>query len=85
MEGGDQSVTLNCGYGRGYSVQQVIDTVSRVAGREIAVTAAPRRAGDPPEIVADSSRLKELLGWQPRHDDLETICATALAWERGLD
>lgn len=85
MEGGDQSVTLNCGYGRGYSVQQVIDTVSRVAGREIAVTAAPRRAGDPPEIVADSSRLKELLGWQPRHDDLETICATTLAWERGLD
>lgn len=79
-----ESVTLNCGYGRGYSVQQVIDTVRLVSGREIAVTPAPRRAGDPPEIVADSSRLQELLGWRPRHDDLQTICASALAWEQSL-
>lgn len=79
--GGD-SVTLNCGYGHGYSVREVLDAVARVSGKSLRVVEVPRRPGDPPSLVARSQRLQSLLHWQPQHDDLDEIVATALAWER---
>lgn len=81
---GGKSTTLNCGYGRGYSVRELITMVESVAGHEIAKREAPRRAGDPPSLVAQARRIRETLGWQPRHDDLRNIVSTALAWERKL-
>jgi UDP-glucose 4-epimerase len=81
---GGSSVTLNCGYGRGYSVLETIDAVRRVSGRIIAVQYAPRRTGDIMSMVADTSRLRSLLGWAPRYDDLEVIASHALAWEEKL-
>jgi UDP-glucose 4-epimerase len=81
---GGESTTLNCGYGRGYSVRDVIRMVETVAGHEIAKREGPRRAGDPPTLVARATRIRERLGWQPRHDDLRQIVSTALAWERKL-
>ncbi|MGB3268880.1 MAG: UDP-glucose 4-epimerase GalE [Rhodanobacter sp.] len=79
-----ESLTLNCGYGHGYSVREVIDTVRRVSGAALQVTEQPRRAGDPPMLIARADRLRQRLGWTPRHDDLEFIVRTALAWERQL-
>jgi UDP-glucose 4-epimerase len=81
---GAPSQTLNCGYGRGFSVLEVIDTVKRVSGRDFKVEIAPPREGDPACIVADSARAGAALGWQPRYDDLSTIIAHALEWERQL-
>ncbi|WP_372695809.1 UDP-glucose 4-epimerase GalE [Immundisolibacter sp.] len=81
---GGASLTLNCGYGHGYSVREVLAAVERVLGRPLAVRDAPRRAGDPATLVADSARIRQVLGWQPRHDDLDLIVRTALAWERTL-
>ncbi|MGJ4959414.1 UDP-glucose 4-epimerase GalE [Bradyrhizobium sp. HKCCYLRH2015] len=81
---GGGSVTLNCGYGRGYSVLETIEAVRRVSGRAIPVQYAPRRPGDIMSMVADTSRLKALLDWTPTYDDLETIAAHALAWEEKL-
>jgi len=77
---GGPSTVLNCGYGRGFSVRQVIEAVERVSGRPIVTRPAPRRPGDPPEVVADASRIRAVLGWRPRFDDLETMIAHALAW-----
>ncbi len=79
-----QSVTMNCGYGRGYSVRQVLDTVQRVSGDKLNIETASRRAGDPPIIVADATRIGETLGWRPKHDDLDFIVRTALDWEKRL-
>ncbi len=84
LRGGGESTTLNCGYGRGYSVRDVIKMVEAVAGHEIAKREGPRRAGDPPSLIARAARIRERLGWQPRHDDLRTIVSTALAWEQKL-
>ncbi len=78
------SVTLNCGYGRGYSVRQVVDAVRQVSGIDFPVRELPRRAGDPAAVVADSTKLRKLLGWTPKHDDLETIVRGAYAWEQYL-
>src|SRR5262245_58145759 len=78
------SVTLNCGYGNGYSVLEVIDTVKRVAKIDFKVDRSARRPGDPPQIVAASDRARKALGWKPRYDDLTTIVTHALAWERKL-
>jgi len=78
------SLTLNCGYGHGYSVREVLDTVARVSGRTLDLIEEQRRAGDPPELIARSERLKSVLGWQPHHDDLDFIVRTALAWEQRL-
>ena len=83
MDGGE-SLTLNCGYGHGYSVREVIAVAEKVAGRPISVRDSARRAGDPPILIADASRLVSRLGWRPRFDDLETIVTTAIAWERRL-
>jgi UDP-glucose 4-epimerase len=84
LRGGGPSLTANCGYGHGFSVLEVIDTVKRVAGVDFKVEIAPRRDGDPAQIVASSQRARETLGWQPRFDDLATIVAHALAWEQAL-
>jgi UDP-glucose 4-epimerase len=81
---GGESTTLNCGYGRGYSVRELLNMVETVAGHPIAKREEPRRAGDPPALVARASRIRSLLGWQPRHDSLKDIVETALAWERKL-
>ena len=81
--GGD-SITLNCGYGRGYSVLEVIDTVKKVSGVDFKVDRAPPRPGDPARIVAANERIRAVLGWKPQLDDLSTIVRHALAWERTL-
>ena len=81
---GGQSLTLNCGYGHGYSVREVLDAVARVSGQELDIVEQPRRDGDPPTLIARSDRLREVLGWQAQHDDLDFIVRTALAWERKL-
>ena len=84
LRGGGESLILNCGYGRGYSVLEVIEAVQRAAGHAIAVRKVGRRAGDPAWIVADAARLRARLGWRPRFDDLDQIVAHALAWEGKL-
>jgi UDP-glucose 4-epimerase len=84
LRSGAPSQTLNCGYGQGFSVRQVIDTVKRVSGADFKVEIAPPRAGDPARIVADPAKARAALGWQPRYDDLSTIITHALAWEREL-
>jgi UDP-glucose 4-epimerase len=81
---GEKGITLNCGYGRGYSVLDVVEAVRRAAGRDFPVRMAPRRAGDPASIVAEAGRIRERFGWRPAFDDLDTIVAHALAWERRL-
>jgi UDP-glucose 4-epimerase len=81
---GGESVTLNCGYGHGYSVLLTIETVRRISGRNIAVQYAARRPGDIMTMVADTSRMRALLDWTPQFDDLDTIAAHALAWEEKL-
>jgi UDP-glucose 4-epimerase len=82
--GGGSSRTLNCGYGRGYSVRQVLDTVARVSGRPLTITPAARRPGDAALVVAAAERIRHELGWQPRYDDLEQIVRDALRFERQL-
>jgi UDP-glucose 4-epimerase len=84
LRGGGESLTLNCGYGHGFSVLEVIDTVKRVSGVDFKVEFGPRRAGDPAQIVAATDRARNILGWKPRLDDLSIIVANALAWEREL-
>jgi UDP-glucose 4-epimerase len=80
----EQSLTLNCGYGRGHSVLEVLDAVDQVSGTKLSRRIAPRRAGDPPALVADNSRIIATLDWNPQYADLETIVSHALAWERKL-
>ena len=84
LAAGGQSLTLNCGYGHGYSVREVLAAVERELGRPLAIQDAPRRAGDPAALVADSTRIRGALGWTPQFDDLDFIVRTALAWERSL-
>ncbi|WP_024517803.1 UDP-glucose 4-epimerase GalE [Bradyrhizobium sp. Tv2a-2] len=84
LRGGGASATLNCGYGHGYSVREIIAAVRRVSGSDFEATQQPRRAGDPAAIVADSQKLRQLLLWAPTFDDLDTIVGHALAWERKL-
>lgn len=81
---GGASITLNCGYGHGYSVKEVIDAVERVAGHSINVEEVARRAGDPPSLVARSDKARSVLGWTPRFDDLDLIVKTSLEWEKKL-
>lgn len=83
LDGGDCQV-LNCGYGRGASVREVLDTMRRVSGVDFPVAEGPRRAGDPPTLIADASRIGQVLDWTPQHDDLDLICRTAYAWEKSL-
>jgi UDP-glucose 4-epimerase len=84
LRGGGASTTLNVGYGHGYSVRQVLASVERVSGKRLNVHEQPRRAGDPPALVARAERIRAELGWRPRHDDLDAIVRTSLAWEKRL-
>lgn len=84
LERGGPSGTFNCGYGHGYSVREVLDAVARAHGAPLPVVERPRRAGDPPALVASANRIRSALDWQPRHDDLDFIVRTSLAWERKL-
>jgi len=84
LRDGGASATFNCGYGRGFSVRDVIESVKRVSGIDFKVEFAGRRAGDPAQIVAASDRVRAVLHWKPHFDDLNTIVTHALAWERKL-
>ena len=84
LRSGGASATLNCGYGRGYSVLETIEAVRRISGRNFAIQYAPRRAGDIMTMVADVGRIRATLDWTPQYDDLETIALHALAWEEKL-
>jgi len=84
LRGGGASTTLNCGYGRGYSVIETIEAVRKVSGRNFAIQHAARRPGDIMTMVADTRRIRNLLDWTPQYDNLETIAAHALAWEEKL-
>jgi UDP-glucose 4-epimerase len=84
LRDGGNSETLNCGYGRGYSVFEVINSVKRACGHDFTVHAGPRRAGDPAALVADIHRFQGILDWSPKYNSLDTIVAHALGWERHL-
>jgi UDP-glucose 4-epimerase len=84
LRGGGDSTTLNVGYGHGYSVRQVLESVERISGQRLSVREEPRRAGDPPALVARAERIRRELGWRPRLNDLDTIVRTAYAWEQHL-
>jgi UDP-glucose 4-epimerase len=79
-----KSDVMNCGYGRGFSVREVVAAAKKVTGINFTVEEAPRRAGDPPQLVADSTKLRGMTGWQPLYDDLEFIIRTAWEWELKL-
>ena len=81
LEESGESDVFNCGYGRGYSVREVVEAVKRVTGVDFPVEEAPRRPGDPPELVADNGKIRRVLGWKPRYDDLDFIIETAWRWE----
>ena len=80
-KGGDSQI-MNCGYSRGYSVREVMQMVKQVSSVDFKIVEAPRRAGDPPELVAGTKRIHEVLDWKTRYEDLELICRTAYEWER---
>lgn len=80
----NDSDIFNCGYGRGYSVKEVIDTMYSVTGVDFKVDAASRRAGDPSILISDNSKIKEKMNWTPKYDDLSLICKTAYEWEKKL-
>ncbi len=81
---GGASVTMNCGYGHGYSVREVVAAMERVTGQPLNAVDAPRRPGDPPALIADSNKIRRLLGWQPQFDRLDYIVETALRWQQQL-
>jgi UDP-glucose 4-epimerase len=84
LERGGPPAILNCGYGHGYSVREVLAMVEQVSGATLPVREAARRPGDAPSVVAIAGRIREVLGWSPRLDDLEIIVRTAYDWERKL-
>jgi UDP-glucose 4-epimerase len=84
LRGGGDSLTLNCGYGRGFSVLEVIEVVKRISGVDFEVRQEPRRAGDPAALVAQVDRIRGALGWSAQYDDLDAIVDQALRWERSL-
>lgn len=79
------SITLNCGYGHGFSVREVLDTVQKINGAPIQITEEPRRAGDPPELIANASKVRQILDWKPEYDNLEMIVQSSLDWEKKLN
>ena len=82
LEAGGESEILNCGYGQGYSVKQVLDKLKEISGVDFPVVEIARRAGDPACVIACGDRIRQVLGWQPRYNDLEIILSTTLAWEK---
>jgi len=81
---GGESQTLNCGYGHGYSVREVISMVNKLHGQAITTVEQPRRAGDPPSFISKAERIRKVLGWTPKHDDLAVIIQSQLDWEKRL-
>jgi UDP-glucose 4-epimerase len=84
LRDGGESTTLNCGYGHGYSVREVLAAVEKANGAPLNIIDQPRRPGDPPTLVAAADRVQKVLGWRPKFDDLDTIVSTCLAWERRI-
>jgi UDP-glucose 4-epimerase len=84
LRNGGDSTVLNCGYGHGYSVRDVLAAVEKANGEKLNISEEPRRAGDPPELIAVANRVREVLGWTPKFDDLDTIVRTSLEWERKI-
>ncbi len=84
LRAGGASLLANCGYGHGYSVREVLKSVEKIAGLKLDVREEPRRAGDPPTLVAKCDRVRQTLGWAPRLDDIDTIVRTSLEWEKRL-
>ncbi|MDJ0710542.1 MAG: UDP-glucose 4-epimerase GalE [Woeseiaceae bacterium] len=84
LRDGGESAVLNCGYGHGYSVREVLAAVERASGEKLKIAEKERRAGDPPELVAVAERIKEVLRWTPKFNDLDTIVRTSLEWERKI-
>ncbi len=84
LRAGGESAVLNCGYGHGYSVREVLKAVEKANGEALSISEQPRRAGDPPELIAVANRIREVLGWSPKFDDLDTIVRTSLEWERKI-
>ena len=82
LQEGEKSNIFNCGYGHGFSVREVIDTVKKISSIDFKVEIAKRRDGDPAQLIADNSKIVKEMEWQPKYDDLELICKTALAWEK---
>lgn len=83
LKGGD-STLCNCGYGHGFTVKEVLEVVKRVSGVDFKVEMGPRRAGDAPILMSKAEKIGKVLGWTPKHDDLDLIIKTALEWERNL-
>jgi len=84
LRAGGESQTLNCGYGHGYSVREVLESVARVAGHPLNIIEEPRRAGDPPSLVAGVKKIHQVLDWKPQYDDLDFIVRSSLNWEKKL-
>ncbi|HNP63112.1 MAG TPA: UDP-glucose 4-epimerase GalE [Woeseiaceae bacterium] len=84
LRAGGESTVLNCGYGHGYSVREVLKAVEKANGAALSISEQPRRAGDPPELIAVANRVRDVLGWSPKFDDLDTIVRTSLEWERKI-
>jgi len=84
LRNGGKSLIANCGYGHGYSVREVIASVEKIAGIKLNVREEPRRAGDPPALVAKADKVREVLGWSAKLDDIDTIVRTSLEWEKRL-
>ncbi len=82
LDAGGESAILNCGYGQGYSVREVVRQVSQASGVDFSIEEVPRRAGDPPALVADNRRIRAVLGWQPKYANLERIVTDAWRWEQ---
>jgi UDP-glucose 4-epimerase len=85
LRGGGTPIVMNCGYGHGASVREVIKAIERVTGQALPVRESPRRPGDAPSLVADADLIRATLGWKPAHDDLDEIVRDAYAWERRLN
>lgn len=84
LRAGGGSETLNCGYGHGYSVREVLKMIERIAGSSLVVAEVERRPGDPPTLVAEADRIRDVLSWEPKLDDLTAIVTSSLNWERKL-
>jgi UDP-glucose 4-epimerase len=84
LRNGGESTVLNCGYGHGYSVREVLAAVAKANGEALNINEEPRRAGDPPELISIAERVRDVLGWTPQFDDLDTIVRTSLEWERKI-
>ena len=85
LQAGGEPLALNCGYGQGFSVLEVIGRLEQLIGRPLPVRESPRRSGDPPTLVAQAGRIRSVLGWSPAHEDLGDILASTLAWRRTLE